>query len=182
MSKTLAPHHEPSAHLLLRVVGALVFASSFWISLAHAQTPAPTPKLSDEQLYSFIGKDPLPPGTIPWQTLRQVKIVEEKKAGKTTLRPEFSAQIKVLDKQPVKIYGFVMPLSTTALQKHFLLSPLPTHCPFCVSQGPDSIVEVLAKTPIEFSAWDPVVMAGKLELVSDSSLYYRLVDAEPVKK
>ena len=98
-----------------------------------------------------------------------------------TARPEFSPKIRELDKQEVKIYGFVMPLSTTPKQKHFLLSPLPTHCPFCVSQGPDSIVEVLAKIPVEFSQWEPIVVSGRLELVNDSSLFYRLVDAVPVK-
>ena len=112
---------------------------------------------------------------------RQVKLVEEKKDGKTTLKPEFAKVLRDLDNKPVKLYGFVLPLSTTTKQKHFLLSPLPTHCPFCVSQGPDSMIEVLAKTPVEYSAYDPVVVAGKLELINDSSLFYRLVDAEPVK-
>ena len=152
--------------------------------LCTASATAVTPeaaKIADEQLFSYVGKDPLPAGTLPWQLLRQVKLVEEKKGGKTTMRPEFSAQIRELDKQQVKVYGFVLPLSTTAKQAHFLISPLPTHCPFCLSQGPDSMIEVVARIPIEFSQWDPIVVAGKLELVNDSSLYYRLTDAEPVK-
>ncbi|MBL8522523.1 MAG: DUF3299 domain-containing protein [Betaproteobacteria bacterium] len=147
---------------------------------AVANAPA-IGKIPDEQLYGFIGKDPLPPGTIPWQQLRQVEMVEEKKAGKSLMRPKFSAKMQALDKQEVKLYGFVMPLSTTPKQKHFLISPLPTHCPFCVSQGPDSIVEVLAKIPVEFSQWEPVIVSGRLELVNDSSLFYRLTDAVPVK-
>ncbi len=149
--------------------------------LAGAATAqAQVSKLPDDQLYSFIGKD-TPAGVIPWQLLRNVKLVEEKKAGKLTMRPEFSAQIRELDKQTVKVYGFIMPLSTTPKQKHFLISPLPTHCPFCVSQGPDSMIEVMAKTPVDFSSWDPVIVSGKLELLNDSSLFYRLVDAEQVK-
>lgn len=154
---------------------AMVFANG-----ASAVAPQ-VGKIADEQLYSFIGKDPLPPGTIQWQLLRQVTLVEEKKGGKTTLRPEFSAQIRELDKQQVKVYGFVLPLSTAAKQKHFLISPLPTHCPFCISQGPDSMIEVVARIPVEFSQWDPIVVSGRLELVNDSSLYYRLTDAESVK-
>ncbi len=154
---------------------ALLFACS---ALAIAPEPG---KIPDDQLYSYIGKDPLPPGTIQWQLLRQVKLVEETKAGKTTSRPEFSKEIKELDQREVKVYGFVLPLSTTVKQKHFLLSPLPTHCPFCVSQGPDSMIEVVAKVPIEFSQWEPIVVSGKLELVNDSSLYYRLINAESVK-
>ena len=140
-----------------------------------------TGKIADEQLYSYIGKDPLPPGTIPWQILRQVKLIEETKNGKTTVRPEFSAPVRELDKQQVKVYGFVLPLSTTVKQAHFLISPLPTHCPFCVSQGPDSMIEVVARIPVEFSQWDPIVVSGRLELVNDSSLFYRLTDAVSVK-
>ena len=63
----------------------------------------------------------------------------------------------------------------------FLLSPLPSHCPFCVNQGPDSMVEVVAKTAVEYNQWEPIVMTGKLELVFDQYLFYRLNNAEPVK-
>lgn len=170
----------PLRDLISRLGSAMLLAGLF--ASIEPATAAPQPgAIPDEQLYSFIGKDPLPPGTIPWQQLRQVEMVEEKKGGKSLMRPKFSAKMKELDKQEVKLYGFVMPLSTTPKQKHFLISPLPTHCPFCVSQGPDSIVEVLAKIPVEFSQWEPVIVSGKLELVNDSSLFYRLTDAVPVK-
>ena len=174
------PRLLPSRLIANLARAALLAATLATASVAFAAAPDPG-KIPDEQLYSFIGKDPLPPGTIPWQQLRQVEMVEEKKAGKSLMRPKFSAKMKELDKQEVKLYGFVMPLSTTPKQKHFLISPLPTHCPFCVSQGPDSIVEVLAKIPVEFSQWEPVIVSGKLELVNDSSLFYRLIDAVPVK-
>ncbi|MFN7219655.1 MAG: DUF3299 domain-containing protein [Burkholderiales bacterium] len=142
-------------------------------------------KIPDEQLFGFIGKDPLPPGTIPWQLLRQVKLVEVKgskdaKKG-PQMRPEYGPRIQELDKQEVKLYGFVMPLSTSARQKHFLLSPLPSHCPYCVYQGPDSLVEVIAKTPVEFNQWEPILVTGRFELVNDAQLFYRLTNAEAVK-
>ena len=139
--------------------------------------------IADEQLYSFIGKDALPAGTIPWQLLRQVKLIDAKQTGAKALAmlPEFSAPVKKLDKSQVKIYGFVLPLSTGQKQKHFLISPLPSHCPFCVNQGPDSMVEVVAKTPLEFSPWEPIVLSGRLELVNDQYLFYRLTNAELVK-
>jgi uncharacterized protein len=155
----------------------------------QAVQPQAPGKIADEQLFSYIGKDPLPPGTIPWQLLRQVKLVEGKaKAVKgegapksPVLLPEFSAQLKELDNQEVKIYGFVLPLSVGTKQKHFLISPLPSHCPYCVSQGPDSMVEVIAKTPVEFNQWDPIVVTGKLELVNDQYLFFRLTNAESIK-
>ena len=142
-------------------------------------------KIPDEQLFGFIGKDPLPPGTVPWQLLRQVKLVEAKskdaKQGSPLMRPEFGPRIQELDKQEVKLYGFVMPLSTAARQKHFLLSPLPSHCPYCVYQGPDSLVEVVAKIPVEFNQWEPIVVSGRFELVNDPQLFYRLTNAASVK-
>ena len=169
--------HAPSTLAPMMVAGTVAALCPASAAAATAEAG----KIANEQLYSFIGKDPLPAGTLPWQLLRQVKLVEEKKGGKTTLRPEFSAQVRELDRQQVKVYGFVLPLSTTARQAHFLISPLPTHCPFCLSQGPDSMIEVVAKIPVEYSQWDPIVVTGKLELVNDSSLYYRLTDAESVK-
>ena len=140
-------------------------------------------KIPDQQLFGFIGKDPLPPGTVQWQLLRQVKVVEgiDKDTKKPTMLPQFSPPLKELDKQEVKLYGFVMPLSTGTRQKHFLLSPLPTHCPYCVYQGPDSLVEVVAKTPVEFNQWEPIVVSGRFELVNDANLFYRLTNAESVK-
>jgi hypothetical protein len=162
-------------------LAGLAFAAMAALGGAHAAAQIPPARIGDEQLLSYLPKDGLPAGTVPWLTLRQVRLVEEKKDGKTALKPEFSAALRQLDAKTVRLYGFVMPLSTTTKQKHFLLSPLPTHCPFCVSQGPDSLVEVMAKTPVEFNQWDPVLVAGKFELVNDSSLFYRLVEAEPVK-
>ena len=142
-------------------------------------------KIPDEQLFGFIGKDPLPAGTVPWQLLRQVKLVEVKgkgtKPGAPQMLPEFGPRIQELDKKEVKLYGFVMPLSTSARQKHFLLSPLPSHCPYCVYQGPDSLVEVVAKIPVEYNQWEPIIVSGRFELVNDTQLFYRLTNAEAVK-
>jgi hypothetical protein len=162
------------------------------VDQARAQAPTNPPvgnlpgKIPDEQLFGFIGKDPLPAGTVPWQLLRQVKLVEVKgkgaKPGAPQMLPEFGPRIQELDKKEVKLYGFVMPLSTSARQKHFLLSPLPSHCPYCVYQGPDSLVEVVAKTPVEYNQWEPIIVTGRFELVNDTQLFYRLTNAEAVKQ
>lgn len=166
------------------LVAAFAFAAINAGAQPALQGNAPG-KIPDEQLFGFIGKDPLPPGTVPWQLLRQVKLVEAKtkdaKKGTPLMRPEYGPRIQELDKQEVKLYGFVMPLSTAARQSHFLLSPLPTHCPYCVYQGPDSLVEVVAKIPVEFNQWEPIVVKGRFELVNDPQLFYRLTNAESVK-
>ena len=169
-------------HLVSAALVALLAMSRVCLANPVSAVNAPG-KIPDEQLYSFIGKDPLPPGTVPWQLLRQVKLVEGKQKGAkaAAMLPEFSAELKALDKKDVKIYGFVLPLSTSQKQKHFLLSPLPSHCPFCVNQGPDSMVEVVARNPVDFSPWDPIVISGRLELVNDQYLFYRLTNGEAVK-
>ena len=78
-----------SASQLRRIVSAsalsLAWAAASLASGGVAIAASPdTGKMPDEQLFSYLGKDPLPSGTIPWQLLRQVKLVEEKKNGKTT--------------------------------------------------------------------------------------------------
>ncbi len=164
---------------------AFVATLLLWSSFHSAVTSAVNPpgQIPDDKLLSYIGKDPLPSGTVPWQLLRQVKLVESKAKGATAaaMLPEFSAELKALDKQEVKIYGFVLPLSTSPKQKHFLISPLPSHCPFCVDQGPDSMIEVVAKIAVEYSPWEPVILSGKLELVNDQYLFYRLTNGQLVK-
>ena len=193
MKKTITDKFSIAAVMMaLCLCNGLFVATLAQAVLPLAPSSVPMP---DEQLFGYIGKDPLPPGTIPWQLLRQVKLVEGKaedvknakdiKATATKknapLLPQFSPQLKELDNQEVKLYGFVLPLSTGAKQKHFLISPLPSHCPYCVSQGPDSMVEVIAKTPVEFNQWEPIVVSGKLELVNDQYLFFRLINAESVK-
>lgn len=171
----------------LRCVSATIVVALLGAICAMHASAAPEGNapgaIPDEQLYSFIGMDSLPAGTVPWQLLRQVKLVEGKQKGAKALAmlPEFSVPLKALDNKQVKIYGFVLPLSTSQKQKHFLVSPLPSHCPFCVNQGPDSMVEVVAKNPVEYSPWEPIVLSGKLELVNDQYLFYRLTNAETVK-
>src|SRR4051812_16633832 len=68
-----------------------------------------------------------PAGTVPWQLLQQARTVQkaDKKFG-----PAFSREIRSLDRQQVKLYGFMMPLEQSSKQKRFLLASFPPHCPF----------------------------------------------------
>ena len=176
--------HVSTGHrTMLRALFATLVV--IWCSLHAAPTSAVNPpgQIPDDKLLGYIGKESLPQGTVPWQLLRQVKLVEGKQNGAKgpVMLPEFSAELKALDKQDVKIYGFVLPLSTSQKQKHFLISPLPSHCPFCVDQGPNSMIEVVAKSAVDYSPWEPIVLSGKLELVNDQYLFYRLNNSEVVK-
>ena len=114
-------------------------------------------------------------GVVSWKALAQVEPVD--RGGKMV--PEFSREILALDKQVVRIYGFMMPLDMTDQQKHFLISAVPASCPFCMPAGPEAIVEVMSNKPVKFGI-EPIVIAGKLSVLKDdqSGMLYRMTDAE----
>ena len=116
-------------------------------------------------------------GVVSWKTLAQVEPV--KQGGKMV--PQFSRDILGLDKKDVRVYGFIIPLDMGDKQKHFLLSAVPPHCPFCLPAGPDAIVEVLAKKPLAYG-FEPIVVAGRFAVLKDdpAGVLYRMTDAEPV--
>ena len=116
-------------------------------------------------------------GVVSWRTLAQVEPV--KKGNKMV--PQFSKDILGLDRKPVRIYGFIIPLEMGADQKHFLLSAVPPHCPFCLPAGPDALVEVHAKKALSYG-FEPIVVAGRFEVLKDdpAGVLYRMTDAEAV--
>jgi uncharacterized protein len=118
-----------------------------------------------------------PAGTVPWELLQQAKTVQkaDKKFG-----PQFTREIRQLDQKDVKLYGFMMPLEQTAKQKRFLLASFPPHCPFCMPGGPESMVEVIATSPIEFT-YDPILVSGRMAVLDDDVVYYRLTDAKALQ-
>ena len=118
-----------------------------------------------------------PAGTIPWELLQQAKTVQkaDRKFG-----PEFTPEIRSLDKQNVKIYGFMMPLDQSRLQKRFLLASFPPHCAFCMPGGPESMIEVIADKPVEFT-YEPIVVAGRMAVLENDIVYYRLSGASAVQ-
>jgi uncharacterized protein len=116
-------------------------------------------------------------GVVSWKALAQVEAVN--RGGKMV--PEFSREILGLDKQVVRIYGFMLPLDMTDQQKHFLISAVPASCPFCMPAGPEAIVEVMSSKAVKFGI-EPIIMAGKLSLLKDdqSGMLYRMTEAELV--
>jgi len=123
------------------------------------------------------GVEIAPAGTIPWELLQQAKTVQksDKKFG-----PVFTKEIRSLDKKQVKLYGFMMPLDQSRLQKRFLLASFPPHCSFCLPGGPESMVEVIADKPVEFT-YEPIIVAGRLAVLDDDVVYYRLTNANAVQ-
>ena len=115
---------------------------------------------------------------LPWSTLTQL----EKKTTKTRVVPQFSAEQQALHGTVQRVQGFMVPLDAKELQVYFLLTTVPLTCSFCIPGGPESMIEVRAKLPVRYGL-EPVVVQGRLQLLKDDpyGLFYRLVDAVPVK-
>ncbi len=161
-----------------RTLRSIAFTLVAALAAAHAAAVQPQdPSKSPAQGGFWIGADPAPAGTVPWQLLQSTKTVQkpDKKFG-----PSFPKEVKELDKQQVKLYGFMMPLDQAKQQKRFLLSAYPPHCSFCLTGGPESLVEVLADKPIDFT-FEPVVLAGRMAVLDNDVVYYRLTNATAVK-
>lgn len=114
-------------------------------------------------------------GVVSWKVLGQVKTAQE---GKRFV-PEFGTDVRRLDQQNVKLHGYMMPIVAGEKHDHFLLTMRPPHCPFCLSVGPEYIVEVKAKAAIKHT-FEPVIVAGRLNVLRDDpfGLYYRLTGAQ----
>jgi len=113
-------------------------------------------------------------GVVSWKLLSAVTT----KAVKGRLEPIYPAEVKALNQQVVKVQGFMLPLEAGLKQQHFVLSSVPTTCPYCVPAGPEGLIEVKAKAPVTYGT-EGITLQGRLHvLVNDPmGLYYRLTDA-----
>ena len=127
---------------------------------------------------SPIAQLPVRSDVVPWSVLTDLN----KKTTKDGILPVFNDAQKGMDKTTQRIQGFMVPLDAKPTQTHFILTSVPLTCSFCTPGGPESMVEVKAKTPVRYSL-EPVVVEGKFTLLPNDQygLYYRVVDAVPVK-
>jgi hypothetical protein len=146
---------------------SLALALAIAPMLAQAQQPPHDPQTS---------MLPDAKGALAWSLLSQTAI--RKIAGK--LGPDFPAALRPLNGKTVKLQGYILPLEAGQTHRRFLLSAWSPTCPFCVSAGPEAMVDVKAKSAVKYSL-DPVVVQGRLELLDDDAagMFYRLVEAEP---
>ena len=144
---------------------------------AAAQTPPAAPRGSMALPVDPLLLNDLPElkGVVPWRVLGQVKTAQ---VGSRPV-PDFSPEVRKLDRQEVKLQGYMLPIVAGETHDHFLLTMRPPHCPFCLSVGPEYIVEVKARGPIKHT-YEPVVVAGRLNVLRDDpfGLYYRLTEAQ----
>lgn len=195
---------------MLRAIGVALASAACLASVAQAQTagqgsgksavPAPPIVLSSPLPAGAGGAAPLgvPSGSgagfhspnspiaplpdrndvVPWSVLTDLT----KKTTKDGIVPVFNDVQKGMDKTVQRIQGFMMPLTPRASHTYFLLTSVPLTCSFCMPGGPESMIEVKAKTPVRYST-EPVVVEGTFTVLTNDQygLFYRMVDAVPLK-
>ena len=120
-----------------------------------------------------------------WPTLARVTFTKEydELLGLKVDKPVFSQAVKDLDGQRITLKGYVIPTEGYKSHKEFVFSAYPySSCFFCGGAGPETVVEVLAKAPIAYSA-DAITLSGKLKLNSTdpNALMYTLEESEVVE-
>ena len=121
-----------------------------------------------------------------WKTLAKItytKQYDELMGFKGDV-PVFSEDIKALEGQEVEVKGYIIPVEGYKSHKEFIFSAFPyTMCFFCGGAGPESVMDVFAKNPVEYSA-EQITLKGKLELNATdiNRLMYSIHDAEVVEE
>ena len=116
-----------------------------------------------------------------WPTMARVTFTKEydELLGLKVDKPVFSDAARALDGETGTLRCYVIPTEGYKSHKEFVFSAYPyASCFFCGGAGPETVVEVLAKAPIAYSA-DAVTLSGKLVLNSEdpNALMYRLEEA-----
>lgn len=116
-------------------------------------------------------------GALDWNELMQAKIDWGEQ-----LSASFPPAVAEQHGKTVKLAGFMMPLTMSTEQEHFVMTSNPPSCFFHIPGGPAGAVEVFAKKPVKVG-WDPIVLEGRFETLESSEVgtVYRLRDATVVQ-
>jgi len=121
-----------------------------------------------------------------WKTLAKITFKKEydELMGFKIDVPVFSKEIKALEGKEVTIKGYIIPVEGYKSHKEFIFSAFPYNmCFFCGGAGPETVMEVFSKEPIEYTA-EAVTIKGKLELNADdiNRLMYGMTEVTLVKE
>ena len=161
-----------------KAVVSLAILAAAWVG---AQTNPPVPMGTGPGVHSPNSPfAPLPEraDVVPWTVLTAVKTRTEK----NKVLPAFDKAQLALNQKTQRVQGFMMPLEPGEKQTHFLLSSVPLTCAFCTPGGPESMVEVKSRAPVQYTL-DPVTVEGKFAELDDDpyGLFYRITDAVGLK-
>lgn len=121
-----------------------------------------------------------------WKTLAKITYKKEydEFLGFKIDKPVFSEDIQKLEGTEVTVKGFIIPVEGYKSHTEFIFSAFPYNmCFFCGGAGPESVMEVMSKDAVKYTA-ESIILKGKLELNADdvNRLMYFLTDAEIVSK
>jgi hypothetical protein len=119
-----------------------------------------------------------------WQTLSKITYTKEydELLGFKVDKPIFSKEIEKLAGKKVEIRGYIIPVEGYKGHKEFVFSAFPYNmCFFCGGAGPETVMEVYAAKPVQFTQ-EPIKLKGVLKLNKDdiNRLMYILEDAEQI--
>ena len=121
-------------------------------------------------------------GSKTWKTLSKItyrKQFDELLGFKIDI-PVFSDDVKALEGKEIVVKGYIIPTEGYKSHTEFVFSAFPYNmCFFCGGAGPETVMEVIAKDPIKFTA-EAVSIRGILELNEDdiNRLMYILKEVE----
>ena len=119
-----------------------------------------------------------------WQTLSKITYTKEydELLGFKVDKPLFSEEVEKLAGKEVEIRGYIIPVEGYKGHKEFVFSAFPYNmCFFCGGAGPETVMEVYASKPVQFTQ-EPIKLKGVLKLNKDdiNRLMYILEDAEQI--
>ncbi len=128
--------------------------------------------------YEIWQAAPAPEGAVSWQTLMATGEVEEERELGLYIVPDYTPEVLALDGETIQVNGYMMPLEAAERHDYFLLMAYPPDCPFCLTAGPPSLIEVYAAEEVDFT-YDAMLLEGQFELLyeDETGLFYRLNEA-----
>jgi hypothetical protein len=93
--------------------------------------------------------------------------------------PVYGKEVKAMEGKEITIRGYIIPTDGYKSTSAFILSAFPYNmCFFCGGAGPETVIDVVCKTPIPYTT-DPVTLKGALHLNGGdvNTLLYTLQNA-----
>ena len=121
-----------------------------------------------------------------WKTLSKItykKQYDELMGFKVDV-PVFGEEILALEDTIIDVKGYIIPVEGYKSHQEFIFSAYPySMCFFCGGAGPESVMDVYASEPVEYST-DQITLRGRLELNSTdvNRLMYILHDAVMIEE
>jgi hypothetical protein len=116
-----------------------------------------------------------------WKTLAKITYKKEYSEimGFKVDVPVFSEDVKRLEGKEIKVRGYIIPVEGYKSHTEFVFSAFPYNmCFFCGGAGPETVMEIYAKKPVEYSS-QAVTLKGRLMLNDNdiNRLMFAMTDA-----